>query len=215
MRRMVFNAEELEKYLFISDRFSFTDQTLENVSKDKLYSKIINQLKENSIKGFSTPIILFDIENNRLLTGAIYEDYTVHLYTTIGNSFVLIDMNYNIENDTLEITYEGENLLSEDYVKTLFGQGIVGNGDITMYRHELFINMATFIIYSPNQLNISSTQDLTTVVKPDNFSIFMGAIYSSDLPPMTVVLYYDNGIWKINDGSVTNVTTIKDHVIPL
>lgn len=84
-----------------------------------------------------------------------------------------------------------------------------------MYRHELFINRATFIIYSPNQLNIDSPQDLTTVVKPDNFSVFVGAIYSTDLPPMIVVLHYENGIWKINDGSDTNVTTIKDNVIPL
>lgn len=198
MRRMTLNAGELDKFIVISGEFGFTNKILEQASKHEPWSEIVKAINRN---GAYKPVLIFDSVNNEFYFGT-QENGTLYLQTLYGNQGYALEINYNYTTDKLTITSTEENYLTDaDAPK--------------MYRHELFINRATFIIYSSNQLNIDSTQDLTTVVKPDNFSIFMGAIYSTDLPPMTVVLYYENGIWKINDGSVTNVTTIKDHVIPL
>ena len=211
MRRMTFNAADLDKFVFISGDFGFVGEVIEQASKHKPWSEIVKTIESN---GAFKPILIFDSVNVELYFGA-QENDTLYLQNLYANQGYTLEIQYDYTTDKLTIISTEENYILSDNLKTLFGQSIEGTGDINMYRHELFINGATFIIYSPNQLNINSPQSLTTVVKPDNFSIFMGAVFSTDLPPATVVLYYDNGIWKINDGSVTNVTTIKDHVIPL
>lgn len=192
------DAKELEKFKFISGEFDVTNNTIEQASKHKPWSKIVEVIKNGSAY---KPVLIFDISNNEFYFGT-QENDALYLQTLYADQGYALEIQYDYTTDKLTITSTEKNyLIDADAPK--------------MYRHELFINSATFIIYSPNQLNISSTQDLTTVVKPDGFSTFMGAIHSSDLPVLTVVLYYDNGIWKINDGSVTNVTTIQDHVILL
>ena len=227
MRRMPLNSGELEKIKVVEVKnYSLVmNETYQKVSSINEFKDLINILK--NIKDYSNqfPLLLANInlddsESYTYLCVIPYDEqsefrHVIHYIDTFPSSHVYYTLTYDEEEDTITISVKEKSFLTEDNTKNIFGISIVGTGDINLYRHELFINSATFIIYSPNKLSINSPQDLTSVVKPDNFSIFMGAIYSSDLPPLTVVLYYDNGIWKINDGSVTNVTTIKDHVIPL
>lgn len=210
------DSREMEKFLFLYGRFSFNDETLENVSKDSLYSRIIEQLKENSKRGFSTPIILYDVENTQLFTGSIFEDLTVHLYENIGNSIAIVDMDYNLENDTLKITYTSENFISDDNVKTLFGNDIIGTGNITLFRHVITLrgtdsNDSTystiFTIYSSSNLKINSVQDLNKVLKPtDGMLIQVSTLLEGQHFSMTEYngMQYNASaqVWKV--GSVNS-----------
>ena len=203
------DSREIEKFLFLCGGFSFNDETLENVSKDSLYSRIIEQLKENSKIGFSTPIILYDTENTQLFTGSIFEDLTVHLYANIGGSIAIVDMEYNTENDTLKITYTSEGFISEDNVKTLFGnQSIIGTGNIDLYRHQIsFTGQGSFecgaVIYSSKNLKIDSIQDLNSVTKATaGYGIPIVAYETSSTSQANTyglfdILYFDGTNWYV------------------
>lgn len=200
MKRMIDNSETLEHLIFKAIDITFNNNSTIKLSESSEAKRLVKHIKycyDNQV-----PLIIYEYANDQVfITTNFSDNQEVYLSCLNGNVNLILGLIYDGQ-DTLSISLTNNNFLTAaDAPK--------------MYRHELFINSATFIIYSPNQLNISSTQDLTTVVKPDGFSTFMGAVYSSDLPPLTVVLYNDNGIWKINDGSATNVTTIKDHVIQL
>lgn len=133
MKRMTLNAAELDKFIILNDEFGFTNETLEHVSQDKLFSKIIEVI--NSKK----PVLVFDTTNIELYVGNTDEDsmYLTALYNNSGNTYTL---NYDRDTDQLRIQQASETFISEDNVKTLFGnQSIIGTGNIDLYRHFLTI----------------------------------------------------------------------------
>ena len=192
------DAKTLEHLIFKAIDISFNDNSSVKLSGSLEARQLVNRIEycyNNQV-----PLIIYEYANDRIFIATNFGSAT-EVYLSCINSGV---------ESRLGLTYDGQDTLSMTLADTIF---LTAADAPKMYRHELFINSATFIIYSTNQLKINNTQDLTTVVKPDGFSTFVGAIYSSDLPVLTVVLYYDNGTWKINDGSVSNVTTIKDTVV--
>lgn len=136
MKRMTLNAAELDKFIILNDEFGFTNETLEHVSQDKLYSKIVEVI--NSKK----PVLVFDTTNIELYVGNTDEDsmYLTALYNNSGNTYTLT---YDRDTDQLRIEQASETFISEDNVKTLFGnQSILGTGNIDLYRHWLQVKNA-------------------------------------------------------------------------
>ena len=81
MKRMVNNAVELEKYLFISGNFGFQDgQVIENVLENQLYSKIYLALKESYNTRIGRGLIIYDDGGQGLLVGNIDAFYSATVY---------------------------------------------------------------------------------------------------------------------------------------
>ena len=169
MKRMTFNAAELDKYIILTGHFHFQTEKLENVLEDELYGKLYRELQFCAKNITSKGVLITDTYHNALFIGTIFDDNTMQLINFYNNQAVIIDISIGDENE-LNITKETETFISEDNVKTLFGnQSIVGTGNIDLYRHEIIVNgLYHGIIYSSNNLKIDSLQDLTTVVKPYN-----------------------------------------------
>lgn len=157
MRRMTFNAAELDKFVILSGEFSFQDEILEEASKHEPWSKIVNAINNGSAY---KPILIFDIIDVTLYFG-IQENDALYLQSLYTNQGYILEIQYDITTDKLTITKTVENYLSEDNVKTLFGnQSIIGTGNIDLYRHYLTITdingkVAKFEWISSSNINVS------------------------------------------------------------
>lgn len=216
MRRMTFNAAELDKFVILSGEFSFQDEILEHVSQDKLFSKIIEVI------GSQRPVLIFDKTNIELYVGNTDEDimYLTALYNNSGNTYTLT---YNRDTDQLRIEQDSKNFISEDNVKTLFGnQSIIGTGNIDLYRHDITImSTLSITVYSSSNLKIDSVQDLTTVLKPYVGLVLGGVWYdklngNSEIAGYGALIYKSDNLWymllsttesNIPVDSVTDVVT--------
>ena len=213
------DAKELEKFKFISGAFNFQNETLEHVSQDKEYAKLINIMKTDINNDF-IPILLYDMSNQSLFTGC-YSSTAMFLCTVISaHELEAIDISYEPNNDKMIINDTSEELLSADNVKTLFGnQSIIGQGNIDLYRHQLQCeisedsNAFLFEIISSNNLKIDSLQDLTTVTKATNESDIKYLILDTSIWSVGY-LYYQGGVWYIQeaDGKLYTVASINDVV---
>ena len=172
------DERELEKFKFISGPFGFTNNVLEHVSQDKLYERIIEVINSN------IPVIVYDTVNFELYIGNVDPStmYLTNLNENQLNSYVL---DYDKENDKLTIQYTRENFISEDNVKTLFGQDISGTGNINLYRHQITILFDTdnkeahYVVYSSSKKQITDYKGFIEVAKPiSNFNY--PAIYVND-----------------------------------
>ena len=56
MRRMPLNAEDIEKFVFISGAFGFQTEVLEEASKHEPWSKIVNAIKSENVY---KPVLIF------------------------------------------------------------------------------------------------------------------------------------------------------------
>lgn len=217
MKRMTLNAAELDKFIILNDEFGFTNETLEHVSQDKLFSKIIEVIKS------SRPVLVYDTTNKELYVGNTDED-SMYLTTLYNNNGTTYTLSYDRDTDQLRIEMVEENFLSEDNVKTLFGsQSIIGTGNIDLYRHQLTLNYdgeyetLSLIVYSSSNLNVNSLQDLTTLLKPNSNTLYFGNTTTS-LIPYTFQIIYDNNVWKTGPISEdvgkpdNNITSVSDIV---
>ena len=176
MRRMLFNADELENLCVITGTFDFETEKLEHVSQDENYKKIINQIKKSQYNSLNYPILIEDNEFGGTFMG-ILNGLNIDIYSLGPNTIYNVTMLYNPDVDTLDITLTEEALISEDNIKTIFGQDITGTGDITMYRHQLIIRFDTdtkevhYVVYSPNKSQIFDYDTFIAVAKPiSNFN---------------------------------------------
>lgn len=182
------DSREIEKFKFIAGDFAFATETLENVSQDKTWKKLINILVEYTHT--NGPLIIYDFLNENVFVGYL-EGGSYSGYSNNGNTQLVIDLSYDPTTDKLQIEYTEEEMLSADNVKTLFGnQSIIGQGNIDLYRHELVIshqptdNMPNkyevyLTYYSSNSLKIDSIQDLTTLIKPSSGKKLFGVVLST------------------------------------
>lgn len=201
MKRMTLNAAELDKFIILNDEFSFQDEILEHVSQDKLFSKIIEVI------GSQRPVLIFDKTNIELYVGNTDEDimYLTALYNNSGNTYTLT---YNRDTDQLRIEQASETFISEDNVKTLFGnQSIIGTGNIDLYRHQMTLtdSEGTSIFFdtiSSSNLNCDSLQDLTTLLKATNKTEY---ICYTDRGAAPMKLYYSNNVWYAGSNAITAV----------
>nr|DAR13630.1 MAG TPA: hypothetical protein [Caudoviricetes sp.] len=175
------SARELEKFVFISGPFAFTNNVLEHVSQDKLYERIIEVINSN------IPVIVYDTVNFELYIGNVDPGtmYLTNLNENQLNSYVL---DYDKENDKLTIQYTSENFISEDNVKTLFGeQSIIGQGNIDLYRHDLVISNGRtsyddteykvyLTYYSSNNLVVNTPEKLTELTKATTNTDLIGIV---------------------------------------
>lgn len=207
MKRMTLNAAELDKFIILNDEFGFTNETLEHVSQDKLYSKIVEVI--NSKK----PVLVFDTTNIELYVGNTDKDsmYLTALYNNSGNTYTLT---YDRDTDQLRIEQASETFISEDNVKTLFGnQSIIGTGNIDLYRHDLEANNVHFTIYSSSNLKVDSPQDLTTILKA-SVDVEIPAIFSVNNNTIAAEVWFKNKVWytKCEGEDVEAITNIKDTI---
>lgn len=229
------DAKELEKFVFISGPFAFTSEVLEHVSKDKLYHRIIEVING------SIPVLVYDTVNFELTIGNVDSGtmYLSNLNGNQGNSYVL---DYDKENDKLTIESTTETFISEDNVKTIFGQSISGTGDIGLYMHMLgLIKSKTeyadteykilVTYYSSNNLKVDSLQDLTALTKASstNKVILTGiAFYNAESGNPANTIYndycgvqFDGTNWRfrrITDTSTPTgalITAVSDIVTPI
>lgn len=203
MRRMPFNAGELEKISYIEDFYDFSTEQLQHASKNPKYAKLIKLMK-TAPKNYSASVLINDLTNQSLYTGT-YDETDIQIYSVTSNSIEYININYDKSTDDMEISDTINSLLTEDNVKTLFGQDITGTGDINLYRHQMtltYLNSETennvriqFEVYSSNNLNVDSLQDLTNLLKPNNKSSFIG--FSLDESSQLYSIRYESSIWKV------------------
>ena len=215
MRRMPLNATELEKISYIEDFYDFSTEQLQHASKEPKYAKLIKLMK-TAPKNYSASVLINDLTNQTLYTGT-YNETDIQIYAVTPNSIEYIDINYDKSTDDMEINDTVEPLLTEDNIKTIFGQDITGTGDITLYRHQIKLTIDEYIILlnvaSNNNLNVDSLQDLTTLLKPtadtkyNTIEMQTGNGY---------ILYYTGTIWKAQHGSTDiNVSVVEDIVTPM
>lgn len=95
--------------------------------------------------------------------------------------------------------------------------------DYKVYRHQMTLRydgeyeILSLIVYSSNNLNVDSLQDLTTLLKPNGNTLYFVNTISS-LTAYTFQLIYDNNVWKTGPISEStgkpdnNITLINDIV---
>lgn len=176
MRRMPFNAEDIEKFVFISYNFVFSgDEKLEiplvGDYQNNIYYKMFLKYQLGSIQ--NVPALIFD-ESTGVYIGLINDPTDNTFYLVNGRTSQVVDIQMYIENNILNvnITHTTKELLSEDYIKTIFGQNIAGTGNITMYRHQIIIRFdidtkeVHYVVYSPDKSQIFDYDTFIKVAKP-------------------------------------------------
>lgn len=206
-------AKELEKFMFISGAFNFQNETLEHVSQDKLYSKLVEVIND------SRPVLVYDTINFELSIGNV-DSGTMYLTTLYNNTGISYTLTYDEETDKLRIEAVEENFLSEDNVKTLFGtQSIIGDGNIDLFRHQLILTntndvSVSYIIESSNNLPIDSPQDFVTVTKADTdytgHGLYLDA--NNNIQPAFIRYSAGNVIIQLQNGSLAPLKSVKDKV---
>lgn len=221
MKRMTLNAAALDKFIILNGPFGLQDETLQEASKHEPWCKLVKVIEDN--KKSAKPVLVFDGVNLEFTIGNVDADtiYLTNLYNNTGLSYTIT---YDSETDQLRIEMIEENFLSEDNVKTLFGnQSIIGTGNIDLYRHQLTLNYdgeyetLSLIVYSSSNLNVDSLQDLTTLLKPNSNTLYFGNTTTS-ITPYTFQIIYDNNVWKTGPISEdvgkpnNNITSVSDIV---
>lgn len=212
MKRMTLNAAELDKFIILNGNFSFNDETLEQASKHEPWCKIVEVI--NSKK----PVLVFDKDNVELYVGNT-DTGSMYLTTLYNNASTSYTLEYDKDTDQLRIETASETFISEDNVKTLFGnQSIIGTGNIDLYNHQLLINDdCYFNIISSNGLPIDSIQDLTTVLKPTTKNIYYFGNQKTTLTAASLEYDKTTNTWKyrIVGGELTLVSNVSDVVITI
>lgn len=210
------DVRELEKFVFLTGNFHFQTEVLENVLEDELYGKLYKELQFCAENATSKGVLITDTYNNALFIGTIFDDHTMQLINFYNNQADIIDI--NIANDKeLNITKETETFISEDNVKTLFGQDITGTGDINLYRHQISLTsnttVATIEILSSKNLKVDNAQDLTKLTNAYAGMQFTGLDSNTN---KTYVVSYNGTLWRMYDGSAYyNPNTFSDRVTPI
>lgn len=164
----------------------------------EFYRVVKNAMYKNSIALYVDCEIFYAIESDiRTNIDNIYIIFESHSINKFKHIYINIDLTKGC------LTYEiaNETPLTEDNVKTLFGnQSIVGSGNIDLYRHEFELSSESGIKHyyehiSSNPLVCDSLQDLTAVIKPTGDDSYYAL---SD----NVTLNYTDMIWYVGDEKV-------------
>lgn len=210
------DSREMEKFNFTANLFDFKDEILEHVRQDDIYKHLIDILMKTYKKAINIPLIIYDETNENLFIG--YVDGMIYTgYANNGPTQIVLELTYDPDTDKLQVVTTDENFISEDNVKTLFGnQSIIGQGNIDLYRHQLTLNYdgeyetLSLIVYSSSNLNVDSLQDLTTLLKPNSNTLYYGNTINA-LNTYTFQIIYDNNVWKT--GPISEATGKPDNNI--
>lgn len=201
------DSREMEKFIFINDEFNFIDEVIEEASKNKPWSKLVDAFK----RGIAyKPILVFDSLEAALYIGSI-ENNNIYLSEISGDNVADISIEYNSTTDKLTITYVEDTLLASDNVKTLFGnQSIVGQGNIDLYVHHLIINTTSyFTIYSSNNLKVDTPEKLTLLLK-DKDVYWFGVNQTQYIRNASLEFNTTNNLWQIRVDGESEFSPISD-----
>ena len=221
MRRMLFNADELENLCVVYGTFDFATEKLEHVSQDENYSKIINCIKKSNNSLLNYPILIEDNALGGTYTG-IVNGKNIDIYSLGPNTIYNVSMLYNSDDDTLDITNTEEILISEDNVKTLFGQDITGTGDINLYRHQMTITNANdvsvvYVINASSDLVINSAEKFVTVTKANTSYTGLASYLdaSGNVQPAFIRYVAGNVVVQLQNGGISPMKSVSDIVTPI
>lgn len=200
--------------LFDIDLDNNIEYNLKNVPEAKQLAETIKYCYNNQI-----PLTVYDYQSDVVYISTFFEDEAnVHIIRTDTSGIVEIYINVN--NETIKITRTDERLVSEDNVKTLFGeQSIVGQGNIDLFRHQLILTntndvSVSYIIESSNNLPIDSPQDFVTVTKADTDYTGHGLYLDSNnnIQPAFIRYSAGNVVIQLQNGSIAPLKSVKDKV---
>lgn len=109
--------------------------------------------------------------------------------------------------EAINRTYFEQNAITAGNVKTIFGQSIIGTGNIDLYRHNIEIEATgspelycNFIYYSSSNLQVDSLDDLLTL---------LGAATTNNIPRIQAYGYIDGSHQQIRNISSLGITYIQ------
>lgn len=221
MRRMPLNVDELENVCVVVGTFDFENEKLEHVSQDETYSQILNLMKKSKNSSLNYAILIVDNAFGGTYTG-ILNGVNIDVYSVGTNKIYNVTLYYDINTDTLEITSSEEPLISEDNVKTIFGQDITGTGNIELYRHQMTITNANdvsvvYVINASSNVVINNVEKFVAVTKANTnytgLALYLDA--SSDIQPAFIRYTAGNVVVQLQNGSIAPMKSISDIVTPI
>lgn len=214
------DARELEKFSFLYGDFDIQAEQLENVSQDENWSKVANLFKNYDNTVNKKGVILYDYLQNFLCTGYLTRQY-LYLYSVSETGVTYITIDYDIKIDSMRIYIEDEIFISEDNVKTLFGQDITGTGDITLYRHQIAIRFDTdtkevhYVVYSSNKAQITNYDDFIAVAKPISNFNYTAVYVNGDNAESAFIRFASGTILVGLSTGIEPYTSVTDNVSQL
>lgn len=210
MRRMPLNAGELDKFIILSGKFNFTDETIEHVLEDELYGKLATEILECGKKGIRKGAIIEDVEYGGCYVGEILDDGTATLISTNISGATSVD---------LQIDKSDENNIKL-VVLTAYNQFLTNADAPKMYVHHLVINVINyFTIYSSNNLEANTPEKLTTLLKDENKDIYyFGFRQTQYIDGAALQFNGSTNLWEVRAGgeeSSSAITNINDIVTPI
>lgn len=203
MKRMIDNVETLEHLIFKANDIEFADGNVYKLSElleAKQLVKYIEYCYDNQV-----PLIIYEYSNDRVWIATSFGDINEVNLSNLGSNLNMVSNLIYDGQDTLSISVENETFLSQDNVKTFFGdQSIIGTGNIDLYRHELNFrgnnntSTITLTYYSSNKLPVDSAQDLTTITKAVN-KTFIACTGFNDQDQNLLGgngICFENNVWK-------------------
>lgn len=196
----------IQGYLVVNDiDFKNTQNYItEDIPEAKKLVDMIKYCYENQV-----PLIIYDYSNDRVWNSTYLADEQNATLISYGSDrLYMVGLTYNGV-DTLEVNYVQEEFLIADNVKTIFGQDIVGTGDIDLYRHLISVKYndnsgeiidCTFEYISSKNLKVNSLQNLTSLTKAKTGTTITAAFTKEgqnfELYSLANAIMFDGTIWK-------------------
>ena len=250
MKRMVDNAEKTNNLMrttfVLPDSLLIDNETYQDASKTKegqILINFCNEVKKTSFKLASLsenvnniekvknyPLGIVTTENRCYLIEIAYDTPNeIYLYSISSNVIYSVYILYERDRDIITITSTNEIFISEDNVKTLFGnQSIIGTGNIDLYRHYLTITdingkVAKFEWISSSNINVSGVgtklKDLLKCSGIESSRKYGHGYEDSDLTTPCIIYWLGSsmGILSLKFGSsspseISNVVDIVETI---
>lgn len=204
------DAKTLEHLIFKANDIEFDNGNvykLSELSEAKQLVKHIKYCYDNQI-----PLIIYDYESDRVFIASNFLRATEVNLSCLNGSVNL----------SLNLSYDGQDSLSISLANETF---LTDTNAPKMYRHQITLNYdgeygtLSLIVYSSSNLNVNSLEALTTLLKPNNNTLYYVNTIGS-LTIYTFELIYDNNVWKT--GAISedtgmpndNITSVSDIVEP-
>lgn len=194
------DAKALEHFKFISGEFGFGSEVLEQASKQKPWSKIVDILKDDNAH---RSVLISDITNTEFYFGTQDNNFLnlQNLYDKYG---VTVDIQYDRSTDKLTITRIEKTFLTDADAPKMYRHNLKISHKRTGYddsQHDIFLTY-----YSSNNLVADTPEKLKTLTKAINGTNLRSPVYSitntgsSDYDKIS--LYY---IGAVYNGSAWNL----------
>ena len=200
MKRMTLNAAELDKFIILSGAFGFTNNTLEQASKQELWSEIVKVINTNK------PVLVYDTINQELYIGNTDSEHMMYLQTLYGDQGYALEILYDYTTDKLTITSTEENYLTDANAPK-------------MYRHQMTITNQSnvsveYTVYASNNSVIDNLEKFIEVTKADSNYTGLASYQDADgnVKPAYIRYSFGNVVIQVQNGSVSPMKSVSDIV---